>query len=122
VAEWDAFFSKLNPVGNSKVDMLYSTYLGGSGSDSGYGIAVDSSGNVYISGSAGSSGFPTTTNAYSTIYGGGSSDAIAAKFSGLPGATTPILTAIISLPQQQPLCPVIHSSSPPPQKMKTEKK
>src|SRR5215217_6971792 len=43
----DAFVSKLNADGNV---LLYSTYLGGSGTDEGNGIAVDSNGNAYVTG------------------------------------------------------------------------
>jgi hypothetical protein len=39
--------------------LVYSTYLGGSGQDSGFGIAVDTSGNVYLAGQAFSTDFPT---------------------------------------------------------------
>jgi hypothetical protein len=48
----------------------YSTYLGGSGSDSGNGIAVDASGNAYVTGQTSSSDFPTTPGAFQTAYGG----------------------------------------------------
>ena len=50
----DAFVTRLNPAGS----IVFSTYLGGNGSDSGQGIAVDSSGNAYVSGSTLSSNFP----------------------------------------------------------------
>lgn len=42
--------------------IVYSTYLGGSGDDVGYGIAVDSSGNAYITGYTTSINFPTVNS------------------------------------------------------------
>ncbi len=42
--------------------LSYSTYLGGSYGDNGFGIAVDSAGNAYITGMTGSTDFPLTTN------------------------------------------------------------
>ena len=39
--------TKLNPTGTA---LVYSTYLGGSGDDRGYGIAVDTAGNAYVTG------------------------------------------------------------------------
>ena len=52
----DAFVTKLNAAGN---DLDYSTYLGGSSSDFGFGIAVDASGNAYVTGQTDSTDFPT---------------------------------------------------------------
>lgn len=54
--DFDAFVAKLNPRGS---DLVYSTYLGGSGVDYGYGIAVDSSGSAYVTGRTYSTDFPT---------------------------------------------------------------
>jgi hypothetical protein len=62
---WDAFVTKLNSAGN---DLVYSTYLGGSGMDYGRGVAADDSGNAYVTGSP-SSDFPTTADAYATSGG-----------------------------------------------------
>ena len=59
----DAFSLKLNPAGTA---LVYSTFLGGSGLDQGYGIAVDGSGNAYVSGTTASTDFPTTPGAYQT--------------------------------------------------------
>ncbi|MDI6794927.1 MAG: SBBP repeat-containing protein, partial [bacterium] len=58
----DAFVTKINAAGSA---LSYSTYLGGSSSEGGSGIAVDSSGAAYITGSTRSSDFPTQ----SPIYG-----------------------------------------------------
>jgi len=60
------FVSRINPAGTS---LLYSTYLGGSGSDSGLHIGVDSSGNSYVVGSTSSANFPTTPGALATTGG-----------------------------------------------------
>ena len=63
----DAFIAKFSPAGNS---LVYSTYLGGSGTDYALGVAVDSSHNAYVAGSTQSSDFPTTAGAYQTASGG----------------------------------------------------
>ncbi|MGD1100881.1 MAG: choice-of-anchor D domain-containing protein, partial [Terriglobia bacterium] len=52
----DAFVAKLNAAGSA---LVYSTYLGGSDFDFGYGIAVDPSGNAYVTGFTYSTDFPT---------------------------------------------------------------
>lgn len=52
----EAFVVKLNPTGSA---LVYATYLGGSGSDAGLGIAVDTEGNAYVTGNTDSSDFPT---------------------------------------------------------------
>ena len=46
----------------------YSTYLGGTNSDEGHAIVVDSSGNAYITGRTASFNFPTTKDAFDTTY------------------------------------------------------
>ncbi|MBI4634892.1 MAG: SBBP repeat-containing protein, partial [Candidatus Rokubacteria bacterium] len=53
---YDAFVTKLNAAGSA---LVYSTYLGGSGDDRGFGIAVDGAGNAYLTGRAGPTDFPT---------------------------------------------------------------
>jgi hypothetical protein len=64
----DAFVAKLNPTGSA---LVYSTYLGGSSSDEGRGIAVDASGNAYVTGGTYSTDFPTTAGAFQTTCAGG---------------------------------------------------
>lgn len=66
--EYDAFVSMLDPSGTT---LLYSTYLGGSGVDEGFGIAVDTAGMVYVAGTTNSTDFPATTGAFQAASGGG---------------------------------------------------
>jgi hypothetical protein len=62
----DAFVAKLNAAGSA---LVYSTYLGGSDSDIGQGIALDPAGNAYVVGRTFASDFPTVNALYAT-YGG----------------------------------------------------
>lgn len=62
-------------------NMIWSTYLGGSGDDAVYSIDVDSSYNLLVCGGTNSSDFPTTTGAFQTAFGGGSADGFVAKIS-----------------------------------------
>ncbi|WP_412675522.1 SBBP repeat-containing protein [Alkalihalobacillus alcalophilus] len=63
----DVFISKLNPSGT---DLVYSTYLGGTGDDWGIGIAIDQGGNAYVTGYTESANFPTTSGAYDQSFNG----------------------------------------------------
>ena len=72
----DAFVTVLTPTATG---LVYSSYLGGAGSDAGRGIAVDSLTNAYVGGVTASLNFPTTTGAFQTTYGGGPDDAFVAK-------------------------------------------
>ena len=75
---FNAFVSKLNPTGTV---LLYSTYLGGSISDQGFGIAADLAGNVYVVGRSLSPDFPTTSSAFQPnhIAPSGAEDAFVVK-------------------------------------------
>lgn len=53
----DVFVTKLNPAGNA---LVYSTRLGGTGSDVATAIEIDGSGNAYVAGKTGSTDFPVT--------------------------------------------------------------
>jgi len=77
----DAFVTALGPTG---VTLVFSTYLGGTGGDTGTGITVDamSSPNAYVVGITDSINFPTTAGAFDTTFNGGD-DAFVAKIAGI---------------------------------------
>ncbi|MFZ1639892.1 MAG: SBBP repeat-containing protein [Candidatus Contendobacter sp.] len=72
----DAFIFKLSSDGQT---VLYSTYLGGSGLDFGFGIAVDGSSNAYVTGWTHSTDFPKVNAKYPNL--GGPNDAFVFKLS-----------------------------------------
>jgi hypothetical protein len=65
----DAVATKFTPDGQT---IIASSYIGGSGSDIGEGVAVDGSGNVVVSGRTLSTDFPITSGAYQTELAGSS--------------------------------------------------
>jgi hypothetical protein len=68
----DAFVVKINPNLPGPESIVYATYLGGSASDMGLGIAVDKNGAAYITGRTNSQDFPTTSgSAQPSTRGGG---------------------------------------------------
>ncbi len=71
----DVFVTKLAPVGNA---LAYSTYLGGSGDEWGWDIAVDGAGSAYVTGYTASANFPLQS-AYQSANHGGSSEAFVTK-------------------------------------------
>ncbi|MBI2207013.1 MAG: SBBP repeat-containing protein [Candidatus Rokubacteria bacterium] len=89
----DVFVAKLNPapatctpVANTNItcveSLVYATYLGGTGADTGFGIAVDHAGNAYVTGSTASSDFPGPGNTTASKLGhatAGTDGAFAAK-------------------------------------------
>jgi uncharacterized protein (TIGR03437 family) len=82
----EAFVAKLDATGSS---FVYSSYLGGGGTESGTSIVVDSAGAAYVAGTTTSANFPTVNPFQPTLAGVG--DAFVAKVnetgSGLSWAT-----------------------------------
>ncbi len=73
---YDAFVTKLNASGSG---LIYSTYLGGSTTDSVTGIAIDRNGNAFVIGTTNSTNFPTTSGAFDTTHNGGANDGFVTK-------------------------------------------
>lgn len=74
--DWDAFITKFSSFGSI---LIYSTYLGGSGSERGNAIAISSAGYAHLTGYTYSRDFPTF-NAYQTSKAN-SPDAYVCRFS-----------------------------------------
>ncbi len=76
-----AFVSKLNAAGTA---LTYSTYLGGSGTDSGNAIAADANGNAYVTGFTQSPNFPMQVplQATNNSVGGGTAFVTALNATG----------------------------------------
>ncbi len=79
--DFDATLTKVNSSGSG---LVYSTYLGGAGSDTGAGLVVNDAGEAYVSGGTGSLNFPTTAGALSTPPDG--SDVFVTKFNAAGSA------------------------------------
>ncbi len=76
----DVFVARLNSSGNG---LVYGTYLGGSGAEYGFGIAVDVVGNAYVTGYTLSANFPTQNPLQASLSG--TSDAFVTKLSSAGG-------------------------------------
>jgi len=88
-----AFVSKLNASGSA---LLFSTYLGGSGGDSGNAIAVDAAGDAYVTGGTSSANFLTAKPLQPSLLG--ASNAFITKLStNAKGATLAVFESAASL-------------------------
>jgi hypothetical protein len=80
----DAFVTALDASG---LTLAFSTYLGGTGQDQAFGLALDAAQNIYITGQTQSSDFPTTPGAFQGAGAyGGAGDAFLTKLSGTGNA------------------------------------
>jgi hypothetical protein len=85
----DAFVSEINPGTSS---LVFSTYLGGSGTESAQSIAIDSVGSIYVTGYTTSSSFPVTSGTFQSIYAG-EGDAFVTKLA--PGGTQMVYSTFL---------------------------
>ncbi len=94
-ASYDAYITELSRTGA----VSYSDYLGGSGSDAGWGIAVDGQGNAYVTGQTSSEDFPTTP--YTVSLTTGASSGTCPGLTGLLGGALGLsLACPVSYPVQ----------------------
>ncbi|MGA1847749.1 MAG: SBBP repeat-containing protein [Thermoplasmatota archaeon] len=74
----DCICVKLNPTGSN---LVFSTYMGGSGTERGHSIFLDDQENIFITGYTSSADFPTTEGSYDPTYNGGEYDIFITKLS-----------------------------------------
>lgn len=72
----DVILSKLNSFASN---LIFSTFIGGSGNDDESNLKIDKNNNSYIVGFTSSKNFPVTNNAYDTNYNGGNFDSFITK-------------------------------------------
>ncbi len=84
---YDAFITKINGSGTT---VAWSSYLGGTADDYGYGVAVDGSGSVYVTGATNSSDF-AMSGGFDITYGG-RSDCFIAKI--LSDSSPPLIGTV----------------------------
>jgi len=95
----DGYVAHLN---NTLSQLLYSTYLGGSGADGINGITRDGSGGFILVGGTSSADFPTTSGANETSYNGGSYDCFVTRLSLIADSTS-IISERIPVPLEYTL-------------------
>jgi hypothetical protein len=104
----DAFVAKVNPAGRA---LVYSSFLGGSDRDEGWGIAVDSSGNAYVTGGTESSDFPAVVGPDLSYNGDG--DTFVAKVKAVKGEVKPTPTSTPTIaPAQTPTLKATPTTAP----------
>jgi uncharacterized repeat protein (TIGR01451 family) len=88
----DGFVAKINPNLDGLQSLVYSTYIGGSGTDAGLEIAVDTSGNAYVAGSTNSTDWTSIGTPFQAAYAGTqpNSNAFVAEIGNLNGLSFPI--------------------------------
>jgi len=107
----DAFLTEFAPDGA----LAQSSYLGGVGTETGFGVAIDALGRVGVLAATSTSGLPTTSGACQPSYAGGT-DAFVAVFPSAAAAfadLSPIVLApaTVGTPYSQPLS--MNGGAPP---------
>lgn len=72
---YDLFVAKVGPQGTG---LVYAGYIGGTGTETGYGLAVDPGGNAYMAGETDSADLPTVVGP-DPSFNGGTVDGVVAK-------------------------------------------
>jgi hypothetical protein len=84
---YEAVVARLDAAGN----LIYGTYLGGSGGEAAYALCSDGTGGVVMAGYT-TGNFPIAQGAYQTTYGGGDYDAFIARLDIGIDLTAPVIS------------------------------
>jgi hypothetical protein len=76
---YDAFVARFDPGASGDASLVYSTFLGGTGDDTGRAVAVDVAGRAYVTGQTTSDVDFPIGSAVQPVFGGGPHDAFVAK-------------------------------------------
>lgn len=88
---FDMFVAEINPAGSA---LVFSTFLGGTGSESGRGIAVDHLGNIHVAGEGTSTDFPVKNAFQGATGGGGPQDALVLLMGDVAPSTGPVISKV----------------------------
>lgn len=89
---FDMFVMEINAAGSAS---LFSTFIGGTGSESGRGIAVDKLGNIHVAGEGTSTDFPVVKPLQGTNGGGaGSQDGLVLLLGDAVALSGPVITTV----------------------------
>jgi hypothetical protein len=91
----DAFVARLNATLTANPQ---STYLGGSGYEEAYALAIAGSGEVVVAGGTDSTNFPNTAGGAQASYGGGTYDAFVARLTADLAASTDMVANAPTVP------------------------
>jgi hypothetical protein len=96
VSKADLLLVEIDPGATTQ---LFSTYLGGSGSDIPVGMALDAADNIYMAGSTDSSDFPVTQGAFQSQLGG-NIDAFVVKIGAGSAPTVSLSPSVLDFAPQ----------------------
>ncbi len=88
VTVYNAFVAKFAPF-TTNLSLVYSTFLGGTNGDYGYGVAADTNGNAYVIGGTASPNFPDTATNVPGLFNG-----LYYNTNGLPVTTNAFLVKL----------------------------
>ncbi len=88
----DAFAARFNPAGSA---LTFSTYHGGTATESGNGLALDAQGNLYLAGETTSADFPTQ-HPFQSSCAGACTSAFVTKMALPPANSAPTITSAAS--------------------------